>query len=422
MATFNFAHPEKFDFAKPEQWEKWFKRFERFRQASGLCEKDEEMQVNTLLYSMGQESEDIIASFGLSEENSKKWDIVKDRFKQHFVPKKNVIFERAKFNQRLQMEGENVDSFITDLYHLAENCDFKDLHDELIRDRIVVGLRDHRLSERLQLDPGLTLEKAITEARQREAVRAQQGIVRGSNLGTGLGNVEAVRSHKKTAVRQQPTHDNNKSRHTSTGYGNECQRCGFRPGHPRNRCPANEATCNNCGKIGHFKKKCHPTVGEVGFQDDMYTDDSDTDSFLGTVRTQTTKAWTTRISVGDEVINFKIDTGADVTCISDTQLKKLRNVKIGKTKRKLFSASNKQMEVMGKFECVLESNSKMCVEEIYVVRDLESALLGRPAIAALEIIQVNNYIVSSVDSLYDQVCDRFPKMFEGIGKQNGNIK
>ena len=33
-----------------------------------------------------------------------------------------------------------MDSFITDLDALAEHFDYKDLHDEMIRDRIVVSL------------------------------------------------------------------------------------------------------------------------------------------------------------------------------------------------------------------------------------------------------------------------------------------
>ena len=32
----------------------------------------------------------------------------------------------------------------------------------MIRDRIVVGIQDAKLSEKMQLDPDLTLEKAVT--------------------------------------------------------------------------------------------------------------------------------------------------------------------------------------------------------------------------------------------------------------------
>ena len=65
------------------------------------------------------------------------------------------------FNRRVQKPDESVDSFITDLHRLAEFCEYGDLHDQLIRDRIVVGLRDAKVSEKLQTDSELTLEKAV---------------------------------------------------------------------------------------------------------------------------------------------------------------------------------------------------------------------------------------------------------------------
>ena len=63
-----------------------------------------------------------------------------------------------------QEEGEPVDSFITSLYRLAEHCNYRDLHDKMIRYRISVGLRDSNLSERLQTDSELTLDKEIMMA------------------------------------------------------------------------------------------------------------------------------------------------------------------------------------------------------------------------------------------------------------------
>ena len=63
-----------------------------------------------------------------------------------------------------QEEGEPVDLFITSLYWLVEHCNYRDLHDEMIRYQIVVGLQDSHLSERLQTDPELTLDKAIMMA------------------------------------------------------------------------------------------------------------------------------------------------------------------------------------------------------------------------------------------------------------------
>ena len=69
-----------------------------------------------------------------------------------------------------------MDNFITDLYSLAEHGNFGTLHDELIRDRIVVGIRGKALSEKLQLEAALTLERAINQVRQKETVRKQQTV------------------------------------------------------------------------------------------------------------------------------------------------------------------------------------------------------------------------------------------------------
>ena len=42
-----------------------------------------------------------------------------------------------------------MDAFITVLYNLASKCNYVTLNDELIRDRIVVGMRNQSLSEKM---------------------------------------------------------------------------------------------------------------------------------------------------------------------------------------------------------------------------------------------------------------------------------
>ena len=63
--SYQFAPPESFKFSLPEEWSRWIRRFERFREATGLDEKPESTQVSTLMYVMGDEAEDIILSFNL---------------------------------------------------------------------------------------------------------------------------------------------------------------------------------------------------------------------------------------------------------------------------------------------------------------------------------------------------------------------
>lgn len=72
-ATFQVSAPEPFTFSHPEEWEKWIRHFERFWKAAGLEEKGQETQVNTLIYIMGDEADDILRSFtDLSTEDKKK--------------------------------------------------------------------------------------------------------------------------------------------------------------------------------------------------------------------------------------------------------------------------------------------------------------------------------------------------------------
>ena len=51
---------------------------------------------------MGDQADDILMLFKLSSEEMKNYDTIEKKFDSHFVPQHNVIFERAKLNQRKQ--------------------------------------------------------------------------------------------------------------------------------------------------------------------------------------------------------------------------------------------------------------------------------------------------------------------------------
>ena len=135
--------------------------------------------MNTLIYTMGDAADNIFQAFMLQDENRKKYEVTKEKFEKHFMKKRNIIiYERAKLNSRRQEDGETADLFITALYNLAERCEYGALHDDMIRDRIIVGIKDSSLSERMQLHNALTLEKATRMVRQSEAVKLQQSEMR----------------------------------------------------------------------------------------------------------------------------------------------------------------------------------------------------------------------------------------------------
>ena len=100
---------------------------------------------------------------------------------------------------------------MTDLYGLARYCNFGALKEELIRDRIVVGLQNRELSEKRQLDPNLTLEKATNLARQRETVNnnktvltADSSLLQRTLMASEKQNKTSKRSRKASLKRNLP--------------------------------------------------------------------------------------------------------------------------------------------------------------------------------------------------------------------------
>lgn len=107
---------EAFCFLSPTEWPKWKERFEYFYAFSGLGTKPEEHQVDTLLHIMGDKAKDIFGTFKLIGEDSKMFSVVMEHFDKYFISHRNVIFERALFNTRVQQEAESVEEMTTVLY------------------------------------------------------------------------------------------------------------------------------------------------------------------------------------------------------------------------------------------------------------------------------------------------------------------
>lgn len=421
MSQFQVTPPEKFTF-RSDDWTKWIKRFDRFRIASGLETQADENQVNALIYTMGEEAEDILVSLHLTPEEASDYETVKRRLDAHFVARRNIIFERAKFNQRQQETGESVDSFHTALHCLAEHCGYGTLHDEMVRDRFVVGLKDKRLSEQLQMDPELTLEKALNRTRQSELVKKQQEMLN-TNFKMDITNSQLNRVHAKrqegarpkqlTPLHKQTTAKTQKEKKT------QCRRCGDIKGHNLQQCPAREAACNYCKKKGHFARMCrNKKLCEINAA--TVSENSDTDdevAFLGSLSAETKESpWVTEINVDKCNTLFKIDTGADVTAVPETFYTQHQLGRLDKPKRVLQGPGGTRLTVKGMFTATLSKNNHKTKEDIYVVQGLCTPLLSGHAAVALQLVARVNHI--SLDSI-DAVRQEFPKLFSGLGKMEG---
>ena len=113
---------------------------------------------------------------------------------------------------------------MTALYRLGEHCKYGSLQTEMVKDRIVVGLRDRNLSERLQLEADLTLEKVITMACQSESVRKQQSVIRGDKSEIAMESSINVVNRQKSLPQSGVRSSKGKK------YDNKPYRTNFVPG------------------------------------------------------------------------------------------------------------------------------------------------------------------------------------------------
>ncbi|UYV66478.1 K02A2.6-like [Cordylochernes scorpioides] len=296
------------------------KRFERYLVVSGMKKKEEADKIDLFMYLMGDRADDIFRTFKFEkEEEATKIDSVLKAFDSHFCVRKNIIYERAKFNSRVQEDREPVDEFITSLYKLADSCEFEGLHEQLIRDRIVVGVRDKALSEIMQLDSELTLEKAVKMVRQQEAVRQQQVDLQRPSTSQKVNQVK-FNSKKQSPKQQQQPSRKEKSAKTRS----RCPKCGGFTHREGQACRAEGQRCNLCSKTGHFANCCPDKQAktaevkavseldeEIGFllEVSAVEDSSNFDDDEGECR----RRWTAEIQVNGKKVKFKLDSQAKVT-------------------------------------------------------------------------------------------------------------
>ena len=324
---------------------------------------------------------------------------------------------------------EKAQQYITCLYSLIETCEYGTFKEEMLRDRLVVGIRDAAMSQKLQMDAELTLEKTKKAIRQKEAVHEQQRELQGDGSAKDPIVVDEV---KHTRWRGQKTKGGSsykpQPKRGGTRSSQPCMRCG-KARHPTpDKCPALSATCRKCNRKGHYGSQClSKTVAattqevEAGPVEEAFLGtvtptqkleaDSVEEAFLGTVTSSKDKAWLVNIRLQGKEILFKMDTGAEVTVISEKVYHTLEKTKLGKPSRVLYGRARQPLEVLGQFSGRLVHREHSHLEDIFVVRDLHNNLLGLTAITGLHPIQrVSATYQGSAD-----ISERFPMVFTGLG-------
>ena len=142
-------------------WEFFKQQWQDYEVATGLDKQEQKIRLATLRSAMGKDCLQIYLNLKLSSEQQKDMHECIEALEAYFKPKRNVVYERYLFNMCQQNPDEPVDGYVNRLRKAASTCQFGTLTEELIRDVLVIGLRDQATKLRLLKEDSLDINKAL---------------------------------------------------------------------------------------------------------------------------------------------------------------------------------------------------------------------------------------------------------------------
>ena len=131
-------------------WKTFRSMWTNYKTATKLNHKQEEVNVATLISSVGLEAFELFQSlYFVHEDDRKKMKAVLDRLEKHCVGETNETFERYIFRSRNQDKNEPIETYVTLLRALVRSCNFHDLEESFLRDQIVMCIRDDAVRRQL---------------------------------------------------------------------------------------------------------------------------------------------------------------------------------------------------------------------------------------------------------------------------------
>lgn len=157
-----------------EKWSEWKEMWEHNSVASEVNKEEGDVQAAALLTAIGPEARKVFKTWNLSATERKDIKDVIERFDNYCNPRKNIPFERYLFNSRQQEPGESIsfDRYVTALRQIADKCAFDAITaEDLLRDRIIFGIADNKVRERLLREPELNLAKSWISVELRRCLK-----------------------------------------------------------------------------------------------------------------------------------------------------------------------------------------------------------------------------------------------------------
>ena len=431
MATGNYTLPpppalEIHDLQAAEKWKKFKRAWDSYSLATELNEKSEAIQVATLLTVIGEEAREVFSTFAwtTADDSAKIMPVLK-KFEEYCQPCKNVPFERYRFNRRVQEPGETYDQYRTALLKIAEGCEFQTITpDEILRDRLVFGIRDNKARERLLRKSKLTLTDTDEICHAAESMLAQMKVVDDS------AKVSAVKSDQE---QQQKTTET-----SADGRGlRECWNCGRKHEHyKRELCPAFGKVCNKCHKPNHFAIKCRSkqpkkSVKAIDEGEEIYQ------TQISEINIDESQLVTLKLESGN-YLRFQVDTGAQCNVVPLELYRKATKdhelAHMMPDRQKITAYGGAEIPVIGKvllrvwrgdFRCRLDckivdkSNirpllgRKACLG-MKIIAYLDNDKLNKPITGSSEVCALNS---GKSPLTKEQLIQKYPQVFsEGVGR------
>ena len=228
-----------------ENWKLFNQKWQNYSVITNLERQDTNYQVALLLHTLGDEALKVYNGFNFhGDDRHRTVDEIIAKFDEFvLVGAVNETYERFLFNRREQKEGESFENFQSAIRTLAKTCNYCDnCKESLLRDRIVIGVRDSSIQTTLLKERHPTLGSCVAICKSAENAITQGHLLRPETV------------HRVVANR--PKHRANQAESKTLGTDRERKFCGRMHQMKKGHSSAWGKTCTSCKQKNHFAVKC----------------------------------------------------------------------------------------------------------------------------------------------------------------------
>lgn len=215
-----------------DAWRFFRASYENYEIASGLDTRELRQRIANLLTVIGSEGFKLYRTLPLAANDRISITNILNVIERHIIPTTNIIYDTFLFNAAKQESEKSIERFIQRLRQLSSTCEFREMENELITDRIVYSIRDDSIRKRLLTTPDLTLHQTINICQVAEQTDIQMSMMHADRMDEQVNSIRKIKCSYCGSSHEKLNKSNSK------------------------KCPAYGQICKNCEKSIHFAKVC----------------------------------------------------------------------------------------------------------------------------------------------------------------------